>query len=447
MKRKIRESYVLLGILVILLLLPHIPFLGNNYVDVEPLYVDAGSQIALHGVNADLSDYFGDIANPALTALALSASYKLFWESPMISRLTIFVLSLIFSLFLYFYIRNKKKGPFVAFVSVLLVIVNPMFIVYSQYVMSDGPFLVFSSISLLLFFFSSSVRGRVVSSVMLGISFATKYVAVVLFPVVVVYSLIESKIWEQLSLKRLLPLLRFNSWYIALSLLVSAPVISIAFFSQQGILSSNLASRHSLNLALFGPHLFSYLLWLGLFIGPSSLMFALDLYRKLGRNRFLIVIVGLIVSTFIISRFIPISSLHVQSGSFGEMNLSWVESAIPPPYLSVVLFFVLLVAEVFLVSAVFDSLYSKEEKITGLLIWIVVPIMLMSLTRVANRYMLVTLTPLSIYAAFVAGRMYLERRSLFVPIVLTLHAVIFLTVGYYSNYYLYQRGLEALSAF
>jgi hypothetical protein len=282
---------------------------------------------------------------------------------------------------------------------------------------------------------------------MLGISFATKYVAVVLFPVVVVYSLIESKIWEQLSLKRLLPLLRFNSWYIALSLLVSAPVISIAFFSQQGILSSNLASRHSLNLALFGPHLFSYLLWLGLFIGPSSLMFALDLYRKLGRNRFLIVIVGLIVSTFIISRFIPISSLHVQSGSFGEMNLSWVESAIPPPYLSVVLFFVLLVAEVFLVSAVFDSLYSKEEKITGLLIWIVVPIMLMSLTRVANRYMLVTLTPLSIYAAFVAGRMYLERRSLFVPIVLTLHAVIFLTVGYYSNYYLYQRGLEALSAF
>ena len=59
-----------------------------------------------------------------------------------------------------------------------------------------------------------------------------------------------------------------------------------------------------------------------------------------------------------------------------------------------------------------------------------------------SRYLLFVLVPVSLYMAHVMGRMYSERSTRpFVLAVLILHAVIFLAVGFYSNYYLYLRGL------
>jgi len=441
MKGKSFELYVLPGILIVLLFLPHLLFFDNYYVDLEPLYVDAASEIAAHDFDANLSAYFSRIGNPVFTSLILSVSYKLFWESPAISRLTIFLLSLVFSLFLYFYLRNKE-GYFVSFVSALLVVVNPLFIVYSQHVSANVSFMVFSSISLLLLFFAHSRKGEIISSIMLGISLATKYVTTILFPIVFIYSFVRSKVSKHFSKRRLFSLIWFNIWYFALSLIVSIPIISIVFCFQNTILTSTLASTHSLNVAMFIPRFFAYLLWLGLFIGPFCLVFIFDLWRKIGRKKFLILFFGLSALTLAVTFFFPISSLHIQSGVFGEMNLGWVESAVPSPYLSLAFFFVLLVAELFIASIIFDLKYSKDEKTKRLFFWIVIPILLMSFTRVANRYMLVMLVPLSLYMALVTRRMYSGRTKLFVLAVLVLHALIFLSVGSYSNYYLHQRGLE-----
>lgn len=440
MKRKTLDLYVLPAILIVLLFLPHIFFFNNYYVDIEPFYVGAASEIAAHGFDANLSDYFSTVSNPVFTSLILTASYKLFGESPTISRLTMFLVSPVFSLFLYFYLRNKEE-LFVSFVSTLLVIVNPLFIVYSQYIIPDVPFMVFSSVSLLLLFFVHSSKGEIMSSIMLGISLATKYVTVILFPVVFIYSFIKSQILKKFSKTKLSSLIWFNLCYFALALLVSLPIISIGFYYLDAILSVDSKPPVSLNADMFIPHFFAYLLWLGLFIGPSCLVFVLDLWKKIGKMRFFFLFASLGIFTFAVSLFLPISSLHIQEGYFGEMNLGWVEFAVPSPYLSLSFFFVLLVAELFIANTVFDLMHSKDEKIKSLLFWIVLPILLMSLPRAANRYMLVVLVPLSLYTALVTRRLYSARTKLFVPAVLVLHVLIFLSVGFYSNYYLHQRGL------
>ena len=277
---------------------------------------------------------------------------------------------------------------------------------------------------------------------MLGISLATKYVAVILFPVVFIYSLVKSKIFKHFSKTRLFSLLRSNLWYFALSLLVSAPIISIVFNFLSGIRSPEYESRLVLNAGMFMPRFFAYLLWLGLFIGPFFLVFIFDLWKRIGKMKFFMLLIGLGVVTLLVSLFFPITSLHVQEGYFGEMNLSWLESIVPAPYLSVALFFVLLVAEFFIVCITL-LVHNRDEKIIHLFFWILIPILLMSLTRVANRYMFTVLVPLSLYMAFVMKKMYSGRTKLFILAVLVLHVLIFLSLGFYSNYYLHQRGLEA----
>ncbi len=432
MKGKIFEAYLLV-ILIILLLLPHLFSFDNSYVDIEPLYVQSASEIAEHGFNANLSQYFNNIANPVFTSLILSASYKLFGESPVISRLTIFLLAFLFSLFLYFYLR-KREGGFEAFVPTLLVIVNPLFIVYSQYVHTDVPFMVFSSTALLLLVYANSSKGKILSSIMLGISLATKYVAVILFPIVLIYSLIKSKIFSQFSRIRLFHFIRFNLWYFALALLVSAPVISIVFKFLNGILVPEQKSLFALNAGMFIPHFFAYLMWLGLFIGPFAVIFVFDLWKRIGKMKFFMLLIGIVALTLTVLFFFSISSLHILDANFGEMNLCGIEPYVPEPYLSVALFFVLLAAEIFIASITLDLKHTRNDKIIDIFLWILIPIVLMSLTRAANRYMLTVLVPLSLYMSFVTKRVYSERTKLFVPVVLALHTLIFLSLGFYANY-------------
>ncbi|MDP7525725.1 MAG: glycosyltransferase family 39 protein [Dehalococcoidales bacterium] len=440
MSDKARDSYVLPAVLIIVLLLPHVLFLGNGYVDVELYVVDAASEVARYGFNANLTDYFYTVFNPIFSVLLLGGSYTIFGESEIVSRLTISALSVGFTLFLYFYLR-RRTGTSISFVAPLLVISNPMFIVYSQYVGSDVPFFILTSVALLMILYASTPRREtIVSSVMLGISLATKYVTAVVFPVVLIYSSIKLELFPHFSRDKLLALVRFNLWYFGLTLAVSLPFILVALKYQTGIVPPEVKSLHTVGVAMFIPRFTSSLLWLGLFIGPSCLIFFLDLWDKTGKKKFLAILSILAVLTLIISYFFPISSLHIQDGTFGEMNLGWVESVVPSPILSSAFFFVILVGELFVANLVFDLKYSENEGRRKLIYWIVVPIVVMSFTRVANRYMLVILVPLSLYLADIINKMYAEHRKSFILAVLVLHVLIFISVGFYSNYYLQLRG-------
>ncbi|MFC1901902.1 hypothetical protein ACFLX3_03135 [Chloroflexota bacterium] len=212
-------------------------------------------------------------------------------------------------------------------------------------------------------------------------------------------------------------------------------MVLIAFKFLGGLLTSGHESIIFTNFYIFVPRFFAYLMWLGLFIGPSFVIFAFDLWRRVGKKRFLLLLLGLAALTLIVTFFLfPISSLHIQEEYLGEMNLGGAEVYVSESYLSIALFFVILVAEMFIVGIALDLKHNRGEKIIFLFCWIMIPIILMSLTRAANRYMLTVLVPLSLYISMVVKRVYSERTKLFVTVVLLLHVLIFLALGFYANY-------------
>ncbi|MFC1957679.1 ArnT family glycosyltransferase [Chloroflexota bacterium] len=433
MKRNTIEIYLLPVILIILLLLPHLLSLNNDYIVYEPLMVQSASEIAEHGFNADLSEYFMHISNPVSTLLVLATSYKLFGESPLVSRLTMILLPFLFSIFLYFYLR-KKEGASWAFLTVFLILVNPLFITFTKYIWSDVPFMVFTSIALLLLFYGRSFKEYLLSSIILAISFATKYLAVFLFPVVLAFSFLKSRALSQPLKQRLVPIMKFNLWYFAITLLLSMPVILIAFHFPAGILSPNIESIFALNFGMDIPRLFAYLMWLGLFIGPFGLIFVYDLWKRIGNAKFFIILTGLVALTLLVTHFFPIPSLHITEHLFGEMNLLGADAYVPEPYLSMILFFMILFGEILVTSITLEFINGKDEKISYLFFWILVPILLLSLVRGANRYMLIILVPLSLYITFVTKRIYSERTKSYILAALVLHAIIFLSLGFVAIY-------------
>ena len=442
-KHKI-ELYVFPALLFIILILPHIFFLGNYYVDLETQYVDAGTEISENWLSADLSKYYKGIANPILTSIFLAVGYAVVGESPLISRLTILLISVTFCYFTYFYLR-KKDFRFAAICS-LLVAVNPMFIVYGQYVHTDAPFMVFSGISFLLLIFSSCRLERILSSIFLGISLATKYVTVILLPCMALFLTVKYKLWI-FSRKKTLSFIRFSLWYFGLAILVSMPIIILVFFFQESFFSASLSTTHKINIFMIFEHLIAYLLWLGLFIGPFFIFFVIDLLRKMGKRNFYFTISIIIVGLLILSAFIPFFSLVRQEKEFGEMNLGWADSYIPSWIMGIIIFFILLVALIFVVNLLHDVFILNKDSLSGIAFWILIPILLMSLTRAANRYLLVILLPLSLYSAQVFIRIFSDKRAFWFYLILILHMLIFLSVGVFSNYYLHLRGVEILSSF
>jgi 4-amino-4-deoxy-L-arabinose transferase-like glycosyltransferase len=380
MERKKVEIFYLPLILIFLLFSPHLLAFNNDYITYEPLLVQSASDIAEHGFNADLSEYFTHISNPVFTLLVLAAGYKMFGESPLVSRLTMIAIPLILFLFLFFYLR-KKEGAIWAFVSGLLIVVNPYFIAFSTYVSSDVPFMVFTSIALLLLLYGCHFKEYLISSIMLAISFATKYLAVFLFPVVLVFSFLKSSVLNQPLKQRLTKLIKFNVWYFVVTLILSMPIVLFAYHFPAGIISPKYQSIYVLNLGMYIPRFFAYLLWLGLFIGPSGLIIIYDLWKRIGKAKLLVVLVGLVVLTLIVTHFYPIPSLHITEPLFGEMNLLGVEGHVPEPYLSIILFFVILFAEILITGITLEFIHRKDEKITHLFFWIIIPILLFSIGR------------------------------------------------------------------
>jgi hypothetical protein len=187
---------------------------------------------------------------------------------------------------------------------------------------------------------------------------------------------------------------------------------------------------------------FAYILWLGLFIGPACLIFIYDLVKRTGIIKFVILLVALLVFDFILTRFIPISSLHALEKSFGEMNLGGLENYIPEMQMSIALFFVLLIAEIFIAGMILEFKNQRNSRFVFLFFWILMPVFFMSFTRAANRYMFTLLVPLSLYTTDVTRRLFTGRTRIFVFCVLALQVLLCLTAGFLANHQLGLRGIN-----
>ncbi|MDO8567705.1 MAG: glycosyltransferase family 39 protein [Dehalococcoidales bacterium] len=414
------KKYLAIAIIAAILILPHIFSLTQDYLEIEWFYVQPAIELAKHGINADLSWHFATATSPILTSIILSGSYVLFGESPLVSRLTILVIGSLFALFLYFYLK-RKEGVMLGFLATLFVVVNPLFILYAQFVCTDVPYMAFSSAAMLLLLYAGTQRENVLSSVMTGLALATKYVTIVLFPVITIKSFLTAKAKA----------IKFNAWYYAIVLVLSLPVILIAYRFLNGYAPLTRPQWFIPDLALLVPRFFAYLIWLGLFLGLFSIIMLLDLWQRLSRGKLMAIIAGCIVLTAIVTYFYPIPSLHRLDGSFGEMNLAGAENIVPERLLSPILFVVLLMAELIIISMAMEARKSRTTKDITLACWALLPVLFMSLTRGANRYMLTVLVPLSIYMAMVTKRFF-ESHPRTATAIVAAHSLLFVVVGAYA---------------
>lgn len=441
-KKKFQNLLLPLFVIVIIIL-PHIAFLDNKYIDTEPYYVKAGLNIKNNGLKADLSDYLVHIANPLFTSILLAGSYVFFPENTFTSRLTILIPTIPFLLFLYFYMK-KKESVSVAFIVCLLTAVNPMFLVYSQYVCSDVPYVVFSALAIVLYIYGTTSREAVISAVLMGFSLATKINSLILYPLIFISSCMKNKTGDSLTVKSILSIITFNAWYISLSFLIGLPVVLLIFYFKSQV---NVTSLENVSWFLFSPRLFTsrvfaYILWLGLFIGPLVLIFLIDFWQKVRTKYFLMISTLCSLFVLMVTYFIPVATLHIQDGQYGEMNLGWVEKVIPEIYLSIFFTGVITAVLLFVANILYDMLHTEDYTIKHLFVFIVFPLLMMSLTRVANRYVLIILVPLAIYSAKrIVVLSQTNNKKLLTSIVL-FHTLSFLLIGIFSNYYLMLRGLE-----
>ena len=429
MRNNFRKFFPLF-ILVILLWLPRSASFSQSYDAAETFYIGAGSQIAEHGWKADITDYSNWVVNPIFTSVILGIGYRIFGENPLVSRLTIFLLPSAICFFLYLYLY-QKNSTFLAFNTVLFIIVNPVFIVYSRYVGSDPLFFALISTSLVLLLYKSDLNKQIISSVLLGLSLATKYLTVFLFPVPLIYSLLIAGISRKLFIAPLFYAVRFSLRYFGMVIVVSAPFLLFSFIKFRGFVSHDTELLLVPSISLFVPRFFAYLMWIGIFIGPSFLFIIIDTWRKIGKIQFIVMIISLVILTTIVHLSFSISSLHTYGGSVGEMNLLGLEIYFKEikTYLHIGLFFVLLIAEIFVVSITLDMVHLRDQKMVGLFCWIVGTILLMSFLMDAQRYLLAVLTPLSIYMAMITERIYSSGMKSFIRWLLVIHTTIFLFIG------------------
>ncbi len=421
------KSTLLAVILVAVLLIPHLFYLGNGYVDKEPVYAGLAADIA---DGNDIGWYFEQVSNPILTSLYLAVPFAIFGEGVEVARLSVLLLGAASVMFVFFYLR-RKEGQTFAFITSLLVAANSLFMVYSQEVVTDVPFMAFASVGMLLLAYSESRSEFFWSAVSIGLALATKYIIAVLFPVALY--LIFRK--EGFSRDELLHSAWSSVAYFLVVLAVSLPIVLIGPLAYGNLLPTG-ASGYLTNLTLtfFVSHVLGYLMWLGLFLGPLSLLVLYQLWKRL-RVKAVWAAFALGLLTLLLTFIAPVSSLNTQEAYYGEMNIGWVDSAVPQPYLSIALFLVIIASEMFLLYVALES-----GRLRGVWAWIAVPLLLMSFTRAANRYMLALLVPIAMYTAHVVVSQKAGRDRAIAIALVALHVAMFLAVGVYSNHYLLLRG-------
>jgi hypothetical protein len=114
---------------------------------------------------------------------------------------------------------------------------------------------------------------------------------------------------------------------------------------------------------------------------------------------------------------------------------------IPEIYLSIVFTGVIIAVLLFVANFLYDMLQSDDSTIKHLFIFIIFPLLMMSLTRVANRYVLIILVPLALYSAKRILALSQRNSKKLLGGIVIVHTLCFLVIGIYSNYYLMLRGM------
>lgn len=456
----------------ILFLLILLLFIGSNFYFLTSHFVyneKKHAEVALDVFSEDkthINYFYESSASPHTIFIPIAFLHKFIQQFmkndiEMAARTYIFMISIMFLIITFIFVK-KLLNPTIALLSMLLLSVHPMFIVYSKYIIADVPFVFLASVSLLLFYLAREVKKDclvwkydIPSVLFLGLAFLTKYNAVIVYPIIGVYLIIILNLsWKDITTfnkKNILPLLKIGGFYGVISLIIALPMMIWIKTTYQHLIP--VKWHDSLFYEAWKyiiPQLSSYVMWVGLFAGLLSLFFIIDLYPKLKASKLIttqkqmmLYAVLFLVAHSVLFYFVG-KNLN-PLGFRGEMNLGWIEQVIPSNFLVLLFYFILLIGE--LVVIYFILLCKEKDTLSKFLsIWFLTSILVMSLTRPANRYVMIIFIPLIIQSSLLIIKYYASNAKMVINpkimtfLIVVLHVLIFLGIGLLSNLYLMKLG-------
>ncbi len=464
----------------ILFLLILLLFIGSNFYFLTSHFVyneKKHAEVALDVFSEDkthINYFYESSASPHTIFIPIAFLHKFIQQFmkndfEMAARTYVFLISIIFLIITFIFVK-KLLNPTIALLSMLLLSVHPMFIVYSKYIIADVPFVFLASVSLLLFYLAREVKKDclvwkydVPSALLLGLAFLTKYNAVIVYPIIGVYLIIILNLsWKDVTTfnkKNIVPLLKIGGFYGVISLIIALPMIIWIKTTYQHLIPVKWHDSLFYEAwKYFIPQLSSYIMWVGLFAGVLSVLFIMDLYHRLKASQIITSYKQMFMHGFLFLTAHSILFYFVRDslnplGFRGEMNLGWIEQFIQGNFLLLLFYFVLLIGE--LIVFYFFLLSCEKNRLSRFLgVWFLVSILIMSLTRPANRYLMIIFIPLIIQSSLLVVNYYKEKQLSFLlwktnillnPKIITLvifvlHILVFVCIDLLSNLYLLKLG-------
>jgi len=445
--RSFGNSKYLFFVFAAFFLAAHLPTLSQPFVNLESWYGGAARLIS-EGKFADGLRYLDTaIANPVGSVLGIVPFYWLFGVSEFSARLSSLLAGVCLLGVLYYYCRSESNGT--SLLAACVVGLNPLLWVYSGIAYSDVPFILLITATILTAAYASrtaNMRLHLLGSALLGASALIKYNAVVAAPAIAAITLIEARYRNQEWGRVLWDWVRVMALYSAVCLLMLVPYLAAVhrilgyFMADRYVTSVGLSASSSLP-SLTGLRMAALVTAVGIFCGPLALFPAAHMAVKFGRLRLLgTLLVASPIAVFVVQKYLE--TQNKLGSAFGEMQLGWTTHLLPKS-LEIALGTLLLMAGSILVAAV--VMWSLENFRTRgyIAIWLLLGIVLHSLARPTNRYVLFVLPPVALYIASTYFEPALPMSSQVKRVCLTASLFLLGCVGLFNSVYFATEGKAA----
>ena len=321
---KKKPEFAMIGFIILVLIIITFPFL-NRALAIDDIYI---ASIANQLVQEPLDPYGFDMyiqnrklgsafdyTNPPLVSYYYALIQYFFGKNEFIIH-SFFMAFTITAAVSMFYLSKKFTIWYIA--AVFLLITTPIFAVTSHNFMHDLPVLAFFLLSILTF-----VKGvdndkkslLILSGLLISLAFLTKYNAIILFPLLIVYALMKKK--AKYSLFLFIPLLLILAWSV-FEWYQYGKVHSINFFFNWHTTDIFSSSILAIIFNLIIPYAIANLSY----IGGATVLFIFLVHPFIKQRKDIVLLLSLILINSLFAIFLFFKSAEFISGQYSIFQLS-----------------------------------------------------------------------------------------------------------------------------
>ena len=429
----------------------HSFFLPAPFVNLEYVYHQSAEVITSGlGLKSSLLQLSEGFNNPLGNVVAIAGTQSVFGITEWSSRLPS-LLSWLICISVVYLIGCRWWSLSVGLLAASIVGFSPLFWVYGGIAYPDVPFTAVITIAMFVAGFATyrySMTGHLLAALLLVIATLFRYNGILFFPAIAIYVVLQiyltSKVDDIINWKIHIP-------KVLLVYIVVCGVIVIPYllWTKQVV---GMVLRPSFvlvtpadivfHIVASVPRLGGYIMWLGALVFPFSFLAFKDI-----RTRIPNMSVSTIVTILIPINLAIVGSVQyleaIQTELFGEMWFGWLERLFPMVLIQLFRFLFLTAGEVVVAGLIVWG-RQKMWPNTFVVLWLLVPLLVHSLYRMSQRYVMFFLPPLAVYVAWLTVKSGTFSKQRKIAIALSvIYMIIYPSMGLFTSAYYSAEGYAA----